>query len=389
MANSKHAYYGDDRTNEEVDQKAHQSGGLYDSFLRGEVRMFKVHDGENCIRVLQPSWPKEDIPLWGRWWNIDIFMHYGVGPDNGSYLCLDKMFKEPCPVCEARKMSDDEDEIDRLAPKWRGLCWVVDRDNEKLGPQAWAMPVTMFREINERSKDKRSGASLKIDNPDNGYDIVFSKAGKEKKTKYTGVEIMRDPSPLHDDLDIQDKWLDFIFDNPLPSLLVPFEAEHIAKVLNGRSKKAGDDADGGGRASRSRGGDGDAAGDEGGSPRRRALAVEDQTPSRASRRPAADAEAETTTERPSRVRRPAAQDEEAGEPAPRERTRASRPGASDEQDPPFDKETGEVKETAPERSRSRREPATEEKGAPEKSEASSAAQSAMERMRQRRGAART
>ena len=88
------------RTVEDVQRKAKQSSGRYDSFLTDEVSWFKPKSGENVIRLL--PWlnaaDKDFKALdkkWGNHWGIDIIVHNNVGPDNGAYLCLDKMNGEP------------------------------------------------------------------------------------------------------------------------------------------------------------------------------------------------------------------------------------------------------------------------------------------------------
>lgn len=244
-------YRGENRTTEEINRRAQQSGGMFDKYLKPGTPELKVRDGVNNLRIMPDSWPDEDVERWGSYWNLDLFLHYGVGPDNATYLCREKMLKSRCPICEAREQSDDDDERDALRPSWRGLCYVIDRDNERAGPQVWSLPVTLFREINERSQDKKTRAPIKIDHPDDGYDIAFSKSGQGVKTKYSGMEVMRDASPLHEDERIQDRWLNYITDNPLPDLLVFYEPEHIEKVLSGRARvKRADDGEEDSRSSR-------------------------------------------------------------------------------------------------------------------------------------------
>jgi hypothetical protein len=147
------------------------------------------------------------------------------------------MSGEPCPVCEARRQTTDEDESDQLKPSYRCLCWVIDRDNEKAGPMVWSMPISLFRDINARSVDKKSNAPILIDDPEEGYDIVFNRAGTDKRTKYTAVEVMREASPLHDDEKLQKRWLDYVQEHPLPSILNFFDAAQIEKVLFGKARK--------------------------------------------------------------------------------------------------------------------------------------------------------
>lgn len=232
---SKFVYRGDKRSVESVVRKSKQSGGAYDSYLLPDIQMFKVKEGESTVRIMPPSWDEKSDAKWGDGWDIQVFLHYGVGPDNATYLCLDKMSGETCPICEARRKSTDEDERDALRSAARFLCWAIDRDNEKAGPQVWSMPTTVFREINLRSVDKKHNTPIPVDDPENGYDIIFSREGSNKKTKYSAFEIDRDPTPLADDEKLQDRWLNYISEHPLPECLQIYDAKHIEGVLFGRA----------------------------------------------------------------------------------------------------------------------------------------------------------
>lgn len=249
---SRFVYRGDERTTEDVVRNSRRSGGAYDSYLAPDVQLLKLKEGDSTLRILPPSWSEADDDKWGKGWHIEVVLHYGVGPDNATYLCLDKMLGKRCPICEARRAATD-DERDQLRPQSRFLCWVIDRANEKAGPQVWSMPVTVFRDINIKSIDKKSNKPIPIDHPDKGFDIYLRKEGTGIKTKYSVDEIDRDPTPLADDERDQDRWLAFITDHPLPDVLQYYEADHIEGVLAGRSQRDDDDEeDDGDRGSGSR-----------------------------------------------------------------------------------------------------------------------------------------
>lgn len=254
-------YRGEGRTAESVSRKAKQAGGVFDSYLPSEVPIYKPKDGENCIRVMPGTW--EDLKKWDNGWDIRVSVHYEVGADKATYLCLDKMLGEPCPVCEARLETSDPDELKQLNPKSRVLCWVIDRDSEKTGPQLFPMASTMAQDVLLRSIDKKTGAPILIDHPDEGYDLVFTKEGSKLNTKYKAVEIMRDSTPLHDNQKTQQKWLDYITENDIPSLLVYYDYDYIKKVLYGKAAARKEEAEDetpsrGARASRGRVADDDA-----------------------------------------------------------------------------------------------------------------------------------
>jgi len=322
MAKARFEYRGRERRVEDVQRRATQSGGMYDSYLIQEVRTLKVKEGEACLRILPPSWlddPKE-LEKWGDGWHIEIYLHYGVGPDKAAYLCLDKMKGQPCPVCEARRDSSDPDEQDDLKPAWRAICWAIDRDNEKAGPQVWSMPVTLFREINTRSIDKKTNLPILIDaagtdekgNAIEGYDVMLTRVGTDIKTKYSGVEISRDSSPLHDDEALETRWLDYITEFSLPTILNYFDAPYIQKVLSGQTsakRSERDDDDGGQSASRRR--------RPANEPAEESV---DETPAPSRRRAAAPAEDPPEDPQPRRRRGEPAEEPVDETPAPRRRT---------------------------------------------------------------------
>jgi hypothetical protein len=301
------------RSGEEVARRAKQSSGRYDSFLTEEVTWYKPHDGENHVRII--PWLNGDDPdfdalieKWGSHWGIDIIVHRNVGPDNGTYLCNDKMNGEPCPPCDAYRDGEDD-----LRGSDRVLCWLVDRKAEKSGVQLWAMPLGNSKDISAVSQVKGSGAVLLIDDPEEGYDIYFEREGEKKRTKYKRFEVDRDPSPLHENEKKQADWLEYVTERRLPDLLKFYDAEYLDKVLSGQSSKSEDDEDGGGERSSRRGAwDGMTA-------RKRlviGVAVEIVTGASSRRGRGGDDGEEEASERPSRRGR-GEPEEEAEKPSPR------------------------------------------------------------------------
>ena len=225
-------------TADTVKQRSEQRGGAeFDSLFKHGTHVFKGNDGDNVIRILPATW---DDP---KHFGFDLFVHYGIGPDQQAYLCAKEMKHGDgeCPICEerARAVKDgDDDYAKSLKPSKRVLIYLIDRDAEKEGVQAWAAPWTVDRDINSLIVDKRSGEVLGIDDPKNGYDIEFSRKGKGLKTEYIGMQIARRESDLGDD-----DWLQYAIDNPLPDQLQFFDYDHIAKVFGGQSSKKDADDD--------------------------------------------------------------------------------------------------------------------------------------------------
>lgn len=240
------------RSREDVERRSTMGGTEYDRILADDVKMWKPHDRQNTIRPIQSFWmdpkkPDRPAPHYG----LDIYVHYGVGPDRASYLCPAKHDKGACPICEERDQvaNSDEDYAKQLAPKRRVLFWMIDRDDERAGPQAWAAPYTFDQDVSKVSMDKRTGEVLNIDHAFEGYDIEFEKEGQGARTKYSGVSVARKSSELGDE-----RWLDYARDNLLPEKLVFYDYQTIAKAFGGgdadRSRRERDD--GGSRGSRDR-----------------------------------------------------------------------------------------------------------------------------------------
>ena len=226
------------RTVEDVQRRAKQSSGRYDSYVTEEVTWFKSRPGENCIRLIpwlsatDPDFDKLE-ERWGNHWGIDIIVHRNVGPDNGTYLCLDKMKGEPCPICDAWR----GDDIDELKPSDRVLCWLIDRNDEKAGPQLWAMPLGVSKDISAVSQVKGSGEVLMIDDPESGYDVFFDREGEKTRTQYKRIAVARDASPLAETQKEEERWFAYILERRLPDILKYYETDYLEKMLAGQQRE--------------------------------------------------------------------------------------------------------------------------------------------------------
>ncbi len=208
-------------------------GKEFDRFTKEHIKNWKPNDGVNIIRILPPTWPKAEH------YGLDLYVHYGVGPDRQSYLDLSKMIDKPDPISEehAEALRDGDDKYAKeLDSKRRCGVYLIDRNNEKEGVQFWAMPWTVDADINKLSVDRRTKEVLNIDDPEDGYDVEFEKTGKADRTKYEGTAIARRSSPLGDN-----RWLQYAQDNPIPDQLVYFDYDHIAKAFGGGGSQRGRD----------------------------------------------------------------------------------------------------------------------------------------------------
>lgn len=202
-------------------------GGQYDSFLPDTVKVFKAAAGDNRVRIMPPTW--EDAEHYG----LEVFVHYDVGPDKVAYLCLEKMKGKPCPVCEERKRAaaaGDTEYADTLRPAQRVLYYVLDRNKEREGLQVWSVGRRMDGDIMKVSVDREAGDVLAVDHPTKGYDLMFSREGEKMKTRYSGFQFARRPSPVDND-----DALDAAADAPLPTVLRYYTYDHMASAFGGAS----------------------------------------------------------------------------------------------------------------------------------------------------------
>lgn len=211
----------------------YRDSASFDRMFNRDVTMFKPHAGDNNIRILPPTWPNADH------YGYDLFVHYGVGPDRSSYLSLWKHHGKPDPIDEASAAAAKEgnEELERqLRATRRVAIWLIDRSDPDKGPMLWLAPATSVdRDIITMSRDRQTGEILAVDDPDNGYDIFFTKTGERLNTKYGGVAIARRPTPLHPDPAIKEQWLQYAVDNQIPSLLKFYSYERIASVFKGEA----------------------------------------------------------------------------------------------------------------------------------------------------------
>jgi hypothetical protein len=229
-----------------------QGSSKFDKYLNPDIALFKPREGTNIIRILPPTWKG------ARHYGYDCWVHFGVGADRQTYLCLNKMKDAANVYFDKNNMSscDGSDPVEEEAVslrrdgyekeakeashKLRVGIYVIDRKDEAKGVQFWLMGEQNDREIVQQSMNKRTGTALAIDDPDDGYDVVFERKGTGQTTKYSGISVDRDPSPLGND-----RWLKWAMDHPIPEQLIFYDYAHIKNALGGggEHKSSRDDRD--------------------------------------------------------------------------------------------------------------------------------------------------
>ena len=155
----------------------------------------------------------------GDIWQVrTILVHYGVGPEEKTYLCR-KTIGKRCPICEyaakLRKTGEaDEETLKSLKPSKRDLYNVIDTEDRDKGIQLWEHSYFLFgarleEELNE-SDEEYDGYAL----PDEGYTLKVrfkeKQLGKSKFYETTRIDFIDRKKQYDDDIVEQATDLDAI-----------------------------------------------------------------------------------------------------------------------------------------------------------------------------------
>jgi hypothetical protein len=214
-----------------ISTRAAQGGGnsRYDNALDTPVGVWVPAEGKNRVRILPRTWGDDEGPAH---WGYEVAIHYGIGPDNGSFLCNQTMKGEACPICDERSRLNrlgDEEGAKAIRVSRAVVVYVVDRDKPQDSPKLWKMPMSIFRDICDLSCS--GNTVLPIDHPVEGFDIEFRRAGQGLMTKYSGLQISRDATPAMDSPDELERVLRIISENPIPAAFNYKDAAYIARVF--------------------------------------------------------------------------------------------------------------------------------------------------------------
>ena len=207
------------------ERRANQSGTQYIGIIKDQYNVFRPRKDDNSIRILPPTW---ENPLH---YGYDIWVHFGVGPEKGQVLCLQKMKHQRCPICDFQVKAEEQGREDAgdYKPIRRVVVWIVDRKAEKPedNPMVWAMPWTVDRDISAICRDKETGELYMIDHPEAGFDVYFTKTGEKEQTKYVALQLARRSTTVDSSI------VKVIADNPIPSVLIWRSYEEVNLIFSG------------------------------------------------------------------------------------------------------------------------------------------------------------
>jgi hypothetical protein len=228
-------------TYDEAKALSERKGRGFDGLFVENTKFFKAKDGDNEIRILPPTWEG------ARHYSFEVKLHRDIGADKQTYLCLDQDGSpEPgrCPICAERRLLSQQrasqKELDELRAQSSNVIYLIDRNKKDEGPMVWMISGRTDNEILAQSLIKRTQQYLPIAHPIDGYDVEFNRTGTGRGTKYQGFKVARTESPVTDDPDQLEEWMEFIETHPIPEILRFYEADRIRVVFRGEVEAGGD-----------------------------------------------------------------------------------------------------------------------------------------------------
>jgi hypothetical protein len=97
--------------------------------------------------VSDPKHPNQEVGE--LYYTRTFYVHKNVGASHLTFVCAQKTFGKPCPICDYRAKiikdpETDEDLIKDISPKIRQLYNVVDYTNKDKGVQVWDISWHLF-----------------------------------------------------------------------------------------------------------------------------------------------------------------------------------------------------------------------------------------------------
>jgi hypothetical protein len=215
-------------------------GGIFEESKRAGVQFFKCKEDDHEIFIV-PYIVGEQHPRLKAGkvdFLLDVFVHRKVGINEDSVICLNRTYKEPCPICEYQaqlKAADDPDEalIKSLNPTRRNIFNIVCCDSQKeidKGIQVWDVSQWLFTNpLEELAHKKKGGGEVMYADIDEGKIISFRKKGSGvTSTEYTAFEF-KDRDEIPDEILEAAHCLDELIHKP--------EYDEVATLFFGNEEK--------------------------------------------------------------------------------------------------------------------------------------------------------
>lgn len=159
------------------------SGSRVIDFSGTDLEFYAPQEGRNRISIVpytiktdkHPLVKNKTLDVGDMDYVMDVWEHRGVGPAQGSVLCLKHTYGKPCPICEeaARlKKEGKDDEAKALRAKRRVYYNVFDPKDGKV--KIFATSHYLFeKELIEEARDDEDGGYIDFADPEEGKEIRF------------------------------------------------------------------------------------------------------------------------------------------------------------------------------------------------------------------------
>jgi len=218
---------------EESNSRKDDSGKFRKIYKEGVLKksdFWKSTEGEHSIDIIpyiagaDNPHVKEGKPAY----ILDVWIHRRVGLNEDDFICLNKTYNRPCPICEyqaelikQRKRSDDpesfDDEIKELNPTRRAIYNIVSHDKKDDPDEVRIWDVSHFlfeRELLEAARKKRGGGFVLFADPDEGKVISFRQVGEKQQMTFKAFEFEDREDVISDELLERAKCLDELINVP-------------------------------------------------------------------------------------------------------------------------------------------------------------------------------
>ena len=140
---------------------------------------------------------------------LDIWVHRNVGSDGGAYVCLQKNYKQRCPLCEHQRAmrkegSYTDEEIKELDAKRRVMYNVVCYDSqEEINKGVQVFETSHFfmeKHLAELAKKPKGGGFIPFAHPENGKSISWTISKKGQYGEWFGHKFVDRDDEISDDI---------------------------------------------------------------------------------------------------------------------------------------------------------------------------------------------
>ncbi len=187
---------------DEATKKSYESkdsfGEMTDYFKKGvKIKKFFPKAGEHLLDII-PFIAGKNHPTISEGkpaYVLDVWVHRNVGSDGGSYVCLQKNYKQRCPICEHQRLmrkegSYTDDEIKALDAKRRVVYNVVCYDSqEEISKHVQVFETSHFfmeKHLAELAKRPKGGGFVPFAHPEEGKSISWTISKKGQYGEWFG-----------------------------------------------------------------------------------------------------------------------------------------------------------------------------------------------------------